>query len=65
MNDWQISIGDRVQVRWANDQCVVRGFVRYIPMAACDSWIIQTEDGTTYYIQQFEAMWRLPKEADK
>ena len=59
--DWIIETGDTVQVGWANDQCVLRGVVRYRPQATGDSWIIQLEDGTPYYIQQFETMFRLKR----
>ena len=56
---WLIVEGDRVQVGWANDQCVLRGVVRHIAMSDGDSWIIEADDGTPYYIQRFEALFRL------
>ena len=59
MSDWHIKEGDRVQVGWANDQCLLRGTVRHIPAATGDSWIIQADDGTPHYVQQFEDIFRI------
>lgn len=57
----RLVIGDYVQVGWANDACVLRGTIDYIPYAAGDSWIIIADDGTPHYVQQFECMWRIER----
>lgn len=58
MSSWHLKEGDQVQVSWANNVCAVTGTLRYIPAAPGECWIVETAEGISYYIQQFEAMWR-------
>ena len=57
--DWQIIPGDRVVVYYSAGIPLLEGVVKYVPGATGDSWIIQTDNGNTHYVQIFAQMTRI------
>lgn len=56
-------IGDTVRVFWPNGErldCTVK----YMPQDVGDSWVVWSEDGTIYHIQQYETILVLNRKAD-
>lgn len=47
-------VGDRVKVSWENSW--LEGTLKHLPQGAGDSWVIWTDQGWIYHIQQFESL---------
>jgi hypothetical protein len=53
---WILKLGERVVITWAN--CSISGVLRHRAQATGECWIIDSDLGVPFYVQQFETISR-------
>jgi hypothetical protein len=62
MSETRIEIGDYVKVNFlenAGEASWIQGAVVGLPGGPGDAWKIRTDDGTLWYVQVYESIWRM------